>query len=190
MRGVLVVGHRRRVGAPRIAIACTGGTAGRGRRPEKNAAVDSGCHPVHRARWYRVAGNRRWSSGQPGRCTRSSPAKYLCTKLTQKLIAMVCRSGFRRTPSALHRTPESTRSSAACGTRSALSTMRENSISSRHLTDLRAARTMPGSCPRCFRASPKRPTVRIGPVQVGVAVTRWWGDPSTPHRCTHGRTTR
>ena len=56
LRGVLVVGDRRRVGDPRTAVACAG-QHGRPRRTTREALppCDSGRHPVHRARWYRVA---------------------------------------------------------------------------------------------------------------------------------------
>ena len=56
LRGVLVVGDRRRVGDPRTAVACAG-QHGRPRRATREALppCDSGRHPVHRARWYRVA---------------------------------------------------------------------------------------------------------------------------------------
>src|SRR6478735_7164575 len=56
LRGVLVVGDRRRVGDPRTAVACAG-QHGRPRRTPREALppCDSGRHPVHRARWYRVA---------------------------------------------------------------------------------------------------------------------------------------
>src|SRR6476659_10452426 len=56
LRGVLVVGDRRRVGAPRTAVACAG-QHGRPRRTTREALppCDSGRHPVYRARWYRVA---------------------------------------------------------------------------------------------------------------------------------------
>jgi hypothetical protein len=107
-----------------------------------------------------------------------------CARNSPRISSHGLRIWIRRTPSALDRTSESARSGAACGTRSALSTVRENSISSRQVTDLRTARTT------LLRASPKSPTVRNRPVQVRVGVTRRWGDPSTPHRCTHGRTTR
>ena len=71
---VLVVGDRRTVGDPRTAVACAG-QHGRPRRTTREALppCDSGRHPVHRARWYRVAATA-WSSRQPRRCTRSSPA--------------------------------------------------------------------------------------------------------------------
>ena len=67
LRGVLVVGDRRRVGDPRTAVACAG-RHGRPRRTTREALppCDSGRHPVHRARWYRVAATG-WSSRQPGR---------------------------------------------------------------------------------------------------------------------------
>ena len=53
LRGVLVVGDRRRVGDPRTAVACAG-QHGRPRRTTREALppCDSGRHPVHRARWY------------------------------------------------------------------------------------------------------------------------------------------
>ena len=56
LRGVLVVGDRRRVGDPRPAVACAG-QHGRPRRTTREALppCDRGRHPVHRARWYRVA---------------------------------------------------------------------------------------------------------------------------------------
>ena len=56
VRGVLVVGDRRTVGDPRTAVACAG-QHGRPRRTTREALppCDSGRHPVHRARWYRVA---------------------------------------------------------------------------------------------------------------------------------------
>ena len=56
LRGVLVVGDRRTVGDPRTAVACAG-QHGRPRRTTREALppCDSGRHPVHRARWYRVA---------------------------------------------------------------------------------------------------------------------------------------
>ena len=56
LRGVLVVGDRRRVGDPRTAVACAG-QHGRPRRTTREALPpgDSERHPVHRARWYRVA---------------------------------------------------------------------------------------------------------------------------------------
>src|SRR3954469_25399449 len=56
LRGVIVVGDRRRVGGPRTAVACAGQHGGP-RRTTREALppCDSGRHPVHRARWYRVA---------------------------------------------------------------------------------------------------------------------------------------
>ena len=56
LRGVLVVGDRRTVGDPRTAVACAG-QHGRPRRTTREALppCDSGRHPVHRGRWYRVA---------------------------------------------------------------------------------------------------------------------------------------
>ena len=56
LRGVLVVGDRRRVGDPRTAVACAG-QHGRPRRTTREALppCDSGRHPVYRARCYRVA---------------------------------------------------------------------------------------------------------------------------------------
>ena len=56
LRGVLVVGDRRRVGDPLTAVACAG-QHGRSRRTTREALppCDSGRHPGHRARWYRVA---------------------------------------------------------------------------------------------------------------------------------------
>ena len=56
LRGVLVVGDRRRVSDPRTAVA-RAGQHGRPRRTTREALppCDSGRHPVHRARCYRVA---------------------------------------------------------------------------------------------------------------------------------------
>ena len=56
VRGVLVVGDRRTVGDPRIAVGCAG-QHGRPRRTTREALppCDSGRHPVCSARWYRVA---------------------------------------------------------------------------------------------------------------------------------------
>ena len=56
LRGVLVVGDRRTVGDPRTAVACAG-QHGRPRQKTRETLppCDSGRHPVHRARWYRVA---------------------------------------------------------------------------------------------------------------------------------------
>jgi len=89
-------------------------------------------------------GDCRWSSGQPGRCPRSSLARDLCTKLAQKLIARVSGSGFRRTRlhSTGHRNPHDQVQPAV---------------------PVRLCRRYVKRMPPCFFASPKRPTVRIRP---------------------------
>ena len=78
LRGVLVVGDRRTVGDPRTAVGCAG-QHGRPRRTTREALLpcDSGRHPVHRARWYRVAAT---ADGVPAsrdgvpRCSPAGPA--------------------------------------------------------------------------------------------------------------------
>ena len=112
-------------------------------------------------------GDCRWSSGQPGRCPRSSLARDLCTKLAQKLIARVSGSGFRRTRlhSTGHRNPHDQVQPAV---------------------PVRLCRRYVKRMPPCFFASPKRPTVRIrpGPGRRGVSP----GGGATPRRPTGVRT--
>ena len=103
LRGVLVVGDRRRVGDPRTAVACAG-QHGRPRRTTREALppCDSGRHPVHRARCYRVAatagGVPASRDGVPGaRWARSAGWQRILDALRDRLRV---RAGRDRCPTA------------------------------------------------------------------------------------------
>ncbi|EKT78921.1 hypothetical protein WSS_A30509 [Rhodococcus opacus M213] len=100
LRGVLVVGHRRRVG-PSNHDCCIGWQRRSfgATRDVLPPLVVNGIQCIVRGgtAWWRLP-VEFWSTGT---VYAVFARKDLCTKLAQKLIAMVCGSGFRRTPSAL-----------------------------------------------------------------------------------------
>lgn len=110
-----------------------------------------------------------WSTGTVCRGLRS---QKICARTSPRNSSQGPADLGSTNTSALDGTPESARSGATYGTRSPLSTVREAH-----------APVLP-----CLAELVRRR--KSAPVQVGVGVTRRWGDPSTPHRCTHGRTTR
>ena len=171
LRGVLVVGHRRRVGhSTRDFLHQRRGRSREVTREVLLPLILDGIQYIMRGgtAWWRLP-VEFWSTG-------TVSAVFARKKSVHETRPETHRKGLRiwisTNPSALDGTPESARSGAACGTRSALSTVREA-----HAPVLLClAEASDG-------ANPPRSRSAWG-------VTGRWGDPSTPHRCTHCPTNR